>query len=69
MTTLAAINIERNENYWVNQKDCTTRPQSRTQEPPTNAHNLLQIDNALKRFKQNYAQASVEEFEIKIWGK
>ena len=35
-----AINIERNKNYWVNQERCTTRPQSRTQEPPTDSHNL-----------------------------
>ena len=38
-----AINIERNKNYRVNQERCTTRPQSRTQEPPTDSHNSLRI--------------------------
>ena len=57
-----AINIERNKNYWVNQERCTTCPQSRTQEPPTDSHNLSQIDDASKRLKRSYAQASVEKF-------
>ena len=57
-----AINIERNKNYWVNQGRCTTRPQSRTQEPPTDSHNLSRIDDASKRLKRSYAQASVEKF-------
>ena len=57
-----AINIERNKNYWVNQERCTTRPQSRTQEPPTDSHNLSRIDGASKRLKRSYAQASVEKF-------
>ena len=60
---LVAINIERNKNYWVNQRRCTTRPQSRTQEPPTDSHNLSRIDGASKRLKRSYAQASVEKFE------
>ena len=43
-----AINIERKKNYWVNQERCTTRPQSHTQELPTDSLNLLQINDALK---------------------
>ena len=61
-----AINIERNKNYRVNQERCTARPQSRTQGPPTDSHNSLRIYDALKRLLQNYAQASVEEFGIRI---
>ena len=57
-----AINIERNKNYWVNQERCTTHPQSCTQEPPTDSHNLSRIDDASKRLKRSYAQASVQKF-------
>ena len=60
-----AINIERNKNYRVSQERCTARPQSRTQEPPTDLHNSWRIYDALKRLLQNYAQASVEEFGIR----
>ena len=45
-----AINIERNKNYRVNQERRSSRPQSRTQEPPTDSHNLLRIDDALKLY-------------------
>ena len=61
-----AINIERNKNYQVNQERCTACPQSRTQGPPADSHNSLRIYDALKRLLQNYAQASVEEFGIRI---
>ena len=61
-----AINIERNKNYRVNQERCTARPQSRTQGPPTDSHNSLRSYDPLKRLLQNYAQASVEEFGIRI---
>ena len=61
-----AINIERNKNYRVNQERCTTRPQSRTQGPPTDSHNSLRIYDAFKRLSKNHAQASVEEFGIRI---
>ena len=38
-----AITIERIRNYSVNQERCTTRPQGRTQEPPTDSDNLRQL--------------------------
>ena len=38
-----AINIERNRNYQVDQEECTTHPQSRTQEPPADSYNLCQL--------------------------
>ena len=47
-----AINIERNKNYRVNQERCTARPQSRTQEPPTDLHNSFRIYDVLKRLFQ-----------------
>ena len=37
------INMERSRNYRENQERCATHRQSRTQEPPTDLHNLMRI--------------------------